>query len=136
MDIKTAQLVLSGISALSSAVRLYQAAKEMGRQPTQEELEQATEGPTVEYDSASSLATVIDQQTLQVVLANVNSEKRRLINTLSDPELSFSEKDHVADQVDQAICDALGRIRRYNAGVLPNIPGQDLYELARSHGCN
>jgi hypothetical protein len=133
--ITTAGMLIAGISALSSVVQAYKAARDIGRDIEKEEIEKLVSLRKVSDKASKQLAKVISSDLLDDLLGNVEREQKRLSDILTDPNSARPKKDRVADEADMEICDNLRRIKRYNGGVLPDIHGEDLYKVWQSHSC-
>lgn len=133
MDIQTGGLLLSAISALSSALQAYKAYAKVGESISKEEFEAKLMRPDVPEESAIAIQDIIDEKLLKKSLKKVMDN----IDKLRDSIDGTGPRDRlrIADEVDRDICFELKFIKKYNNNVLPNINNPNLYDLWIQHSC-
>ena len=129
-----ASLVMASISALSDAVVLVRSIISKGGSPDPQDVAMALQNKPVPHSASAALAAIIvDDEILEEIVEKIKGEKDRLRKAISERDPARRQRE--LDEVDQNICDQLSIIKRLNGGVLPSLPGSDLYRLWVSHRC-
>ena len=133
MDIQTGSLLLSAISALSSALQAYRTYTRVGESISLEELESKLVKPHIPEESVLVIRNIINEKLLKKSLKRVMDNIEMLINSINGT--SLKDRVLIADEVDRDICSELRFLKRYNNGTLPKISHPDLYDIWISHSC-
>lgn len=128
-------LVLSGVSALSNAVQAYEAARNLGKDISISEILDIFSADQSTNTEMVALNYLIDDEYLEVLLENIENNKKEIITVLRNPEIPEYEKDRAINEASKSICEALKRIKQFNDGVFPEVEGFDLHLIWRRHGC-
>ena len=121
-DMETVKVVVSGISALGSLIKLWRDFRAQKPGVTPQQLE--TAGTLVRYEipqgELQALARVIPQEILDVIDGNVQKARERLKKALGDPSNTQQAKDQEVEVAASTVCAELGRLKRLNGGELPD----------------
>lgn len=138
-SMEIATLIISGISAMANIIQAWKTSQNAGIEMA--DIEEISQVPSTSPDnttytpsaSATAMSHVIDSNILQSMLDNINAEKERLGEALTDRSNSNQEKDRAVGIASSLICSELSRIKSLNGG---RLPGSDLEALWLSFGCN
>lgn len=135
MFIEIASAIFAGISALSDVIGLYKKVRKQGGTLLRSEVIETMKAAEVtarRNTVAVESLNVIDDDVLEVIRENIDREKERLKESLSDPANDNAAKDKAVDIADSTICSELFRIRRLNRDRLPQ---GDYERIWQSHKC-
>ena len=76
---------------------------------------------------------IIDKDILDDILHELEKAKRKIRDAIKEPDRV--KKHRILDEVNVIVCDFLRTIKRFNGGILPDLPGDDLYRLWLSYNC-
>lgn len=132
-SVEIATLIISSISAMANIIQAWKTSQNAGIERISRISSTSSDNTTYTPSaSATAMSQLIDNRTLQSMLDNINVEKERLIEALSDISNSNQEKDRAIERASSKICSKLRNIKTLNGGTLP---GSDLEAMWRSHGC-
>ena len=133
MSLEVAGLFAAAISALSSMVQAYKAARDEARQVRKSKIRQLkSRGSQPLKRGGKALGDVIDQKVLAALTKNINDSVEALASALQDTQTSELAKNEAMHKAEAQICGSLRRILKLNQNRLPTKRLQDLWE---SHKC-
>ena len=134
MSLEVAGLFAAAISALSSMVQAYKAARDEARQVKQSKITQLKiRGSHPLKRGGKALGDVIDQKILAALTQNINNSVEALALALQDTQTSELAKNEAMHKAEEQICGSLSRILELNQDQLPT---KTLRNLWVSHKCD
>ena len=133
MSLEVAGLFAAAISALSSMVQAYKAARDEARQVKRSKIKALEKRGTHPLKrGGKALGDVIDQKILAALTQNINTAIEELASVLRDTQTSELAKNEAMNRAEEQICGSLGRILDLNQNQLPT---KTLQNLWLSHKC-
>jgi hypothetical protein len=133
MSLEVAGLFAAAISALSSMVQAYKAARDESRQVKKSKIKQLkSRGLQPLKRGGKALGDVIDQKILAALTQNINNSVEALALALQDTQTSELAKNEAMHKAEEQICGSLSRILKLNQNQLPT---KTLTNLWVSHKC-
>ena len=133
MSLEIAGLFAAAISALSSMVQAYKAARDEARQVKQSKIKQLKDrGKHPLKRGGKALGNVIDQKILAALTKNINDSVEALALALQERQTSELAKNEAMHKAEEQICGSLSRILKLNQNQLPTKTLQNLWV---SHKC-
>ena len=133
MSLEVAGLFAAAISALSSMVQAYKAARDEARQVKQSKIKQLKQrGSQPLKRGGKALGDIIDQKILAALTKNVNDSVEALALALQDTQTSELAKNEAMHKAEEQICGSLSRILELNRN---HFPTKTLQNLWASHKC-
>ena len=134
MSLEIASLFAAAISALSSMVQAYKAARDEAREVKKSKIKQLkNRGSRPLKRGGKAIGNVIDQKILAALTKNINDSIEQLASVLQDTQTSDLEKDAAMQNAESQICGSLNRILKLNQNQLPT---KTLKNLWLSHVCD
>ena len=134
MSLEVAGLFAAAISALSSMVQAYKAARDEARQVKKSKITQLKiRGSHPLKRGGKALGDVIDQKILAALTQNINNSVEALALALQDTQTSEMAKNEAMHKAEEQICGSLSRILELNQDQLPT---KTLRNLWVSHKCD
>ena len=133
MNLEIGGFFAAAISALSSLIQAYKAARDEARTVRQskiDELEDRASRPLIR--GGKGLSNVIDDDVLLALNDDINESLVELVSALSDHLASETEKGKAIRKAEERICAALSRILMLNQDRFPTVRLRNLW---LSHGC-
>ena len=131
MSLDLASTIAASVSALSSVVQAWKAAKDMNRSFSRTKAINAASQASSTPNLVKSIM-VIDTDLLKKFRDIMNKAKKRLMDALDDPTNTNQDIDAEMERANKVICKALERIKSFNRGKLPDAESKKLW---LSHGC-
>ena len=133
MSLEVAGLFAAAISALSSMVQAYKAARDEARQVRKSKIRQLkSRGAQPLKRGGKALGDVIDQKVLAALTKNINDAVEALAVALQNTQTSEWAKEEAMQKAEEQICGSLSRILKLNQNQLPTKTLQNLWV---SHKC-
>ena len=133
MSLEVAGLFAAAISALSSMVQAYKAARDEARQVKNSKIRKLKRrGAQPLKRGGKALGDVIDQKVLAALTKNINNSVEELASALQDSQTSELVKNKAMHKAEAQICGSLKRILKLNQNQLPTKRLQNLWV---SHKC-
>jgi len=134
MSLEVAGLFAAAISALSSMVQAYKAARDEARQVKQSKIKQLkNRGSHPLKRGGKALGDVIDHKILAALTRNINDSVEALALALQERQTSEVAKNEAMHKAEEQICGSLSRILKLNQNQLPTKTLQNLWV---SHKCD
>ena len=115
MSLEVAGLFAAAISALSSMVQAYKAARDESRQVKKSKIKQLkSRGLQPLKRGGKALGDVIDQKILAALTQNINNSVEALALALQDTQTSELAKNEAMHKAEEQICGSLSRILMLN----------------------
>lgn len=133
MNLEIGGFFAAAISALSSLIQAYKAARDEARAVKQskiDELEDRASRPL--QRGGKRLSNVIDDDVLLALNDDINESLVELVSALSDRGTRDGDKAKAIRRAEERICAALSRILMLNQD---RFPTKRLKDLWLSHGC-
>ncbi len=133
MNLEIGGFFAAAISALSSLVQAYKAARDEARAVRQskiDELEDRASRPL--QRGGKRLGNVIDEDVLVALNDDINASLVELVSVLSDRGATEKDKNKAMRNAEERICAAVSRILILNRDTFPT---KRLKDLWFSHGC-
>lgn len=134
MSLEVAGLFAAAISALSSMVQAYKAARDEARQVRKSKIRKLKRrGSQPLKRGGKALGDVIDQKVLAALTRNISESVEALALALQDTQTSELAKNEAMRKAEEQICGSLSRILKLNQNQLPTKRLQNLWV---SHKCD
>lgn len=131
MSLDLASTIAASVSALSSVVQVWKAAKDMNRSFSRSKAINAASQASSTPKLVKSIM-VIDTGILKKLRDIINRAKKRLMDAIEDPTNTDQDIDAEMEKANRVICKTLERIKSLNRGKLPDTETKRLWV---SHGC-